>query len=52
MGGSCFNADMLLLRLQNSTDVRDYWKMDLLLHENLETKCANGMRCHFPCKDF
>lgn len=53
MGGSCFNASTLLLLLQNSTEVRGYWKMGLLLHDNLETKkCANEMRSNLQCKDF
>lgn len=38
MGGSCFNANTLLLLLQNTTEVHTYWKMGLLLHDNLETK--------------
>lgn len=53
MGGSCFNASTLLLLLQNSTEVRGYWKMGLLLHDNLETKkCANEMRSNLKYKDF
>lgn len=53
MGGSCFNASTLLQLLQNSTEVHGYWKMGLLLHDNLEIiKCANGMRSNLQFKDF
>lgn len=52
MGGSWLNASTLLVLLQNSAEVRDYWKMGLLLRDNSETKkCASGMRNNLQFKN-